>query len=169
MTDSLAEQGFKSVVDLARTALVPAGFTKRGTKFVKFYGPNLAIIQFQRSRHNDGGQIRFTINVSIVSAILARELWGVVDLNRTSESHGHLRQRIGYFSDEPRDIWWAVGDASAGEVGANVLELLSRVLSSLGGSASDKDLLAMWRTGRAPGLTAFQHEQYAAILERLQG
>jgi len=168
MPDSLAEQGFKSVVDLARTVLVPAGFTKRGAKFVRFYGPNLAIIQFQRSRY-DGGQIRFTINVSIVSAILARELWGTVDLNRMSEWHGHLRQRIGDFSDEPRDIWWIVGDASAGEVGANVLKLLARVLSSLGACASDEDLLAIWRTGRSPGLTAFQRDQYAAILERLQG
>lgn len=168
MPDSAAEQAFKSVLDMAKAALAPSGFVKRGAKFLKFYGPNLALIQFQRSRYGDGEQIRFTINVSVVSAVLARELWGIVDLKRASEWHGHLRQRIGSFSDKPADIWWTTGDAPVEDVGAAVVDLLSRALPFLSACTLDDDLLAMWRSGRAPGLTAFQCEQYAAILQRHQ-
>ena len=147
MADAAAEAEFKAVVDGTWRVLKPLGYFKQGNKFRRCYAPNLAIIQFQRSQYNGTESVRYTVNVSIVSAVLAREVGLINELARASEWHGHFRKRIGFFREPPLDTWWTAeaGGSSANSATEIAGLLQARVLPFLDSCHSDSDLLKLGR------------------------
>jgi len=166
MANVAVEAEFKASVDAVWRELKPLGYSKQGYKSRRSYGPNVVLIQFQRSRHNGTESVRYTVNVSIVSAALAREVWQIDDLAKASEWHGHFRKRIGFFREPPLDTWWTAGEGESANSAAEIVDLLStRVAPFLDACHSDADLLRLWKSGRADGITQFQRDQWASLLE----
>ena len=78
-----------------------------------------------------------------------------------------MRERIGAFLANPADHWWTV---TGGNDAANIEEELIALLVSgavpfLAAHLDDADLLSLWRTGRAPGLTEAQRLRNITQLE----
>lgn len=162
------EEQFAEIIKAVHPVLKQAGYTKQGSKFRKLFCPNVALIQFQRSRYNDKYDIRFTINISIISAALMQYLGALEDLKKASEWHGHLRQRIGSFDPLATDKWWKLDDNSdAQSISKEVVQLVTDcAIPFISDHSTDEQLLAYWKSGKAAGTTEFQREQFVAILDK---
>lgn len=155
---------FKEIVKIISPILKLSGYSKHGTKFRKMIEGNVTIIQFQRSRYNNPGSIKFTLNTSIVSARIYKLWGGDTDIARVSEWHGQLRQRIGSYAETPSDLWWYIEpDTDPTQIAAEVLRLLNLAISYLDQHASDEALVALWKSGRAPGITEQLRINYLAL------
>jgi hypothetical protein len=126
---------------------------------------NVAIIQFQRSQWNQRGDIRFTLNTSIVSARLLERFGHSADVSRASEADGHLRERIGFYSNAKLDTWWRLHEGSeATGIISEVLQLLELAVPYLDERSSDEALVELWQSGTSPGITEKQRNDYLAEL-----
>jgi hypothetical protein len=157
------DEKFARVVDATGVSLATLGFKKRRQSFRKTAGPNIAIVDFQRSNANEPGRLRFTVNVAVLSAAVAAEHG--VDLDKLSASDGHLRERIGSLL-EKGDWWWEIDTTTnvetlAGEVAAAIRD---RAIPYLDSCSDDEALRTLWRTGRSPGLTEVQRKRFLAAL-----
>ena len=158
------EAKFSEVIEALAEVLKPLGYTKRRHTFRRLSDGNSAVIEVQRSVKNDKITIKFTINIGVVCGRLLEE-WEPV-LIKAGGSSAHLRHRIGYFLSEPHDKWWVL-DASTdtSAVSLEISTLLERnVIPYLSQHVSDRDLVALWETGRSPGLTELQRIQHLRTL-----
>jgi len=160
------EEKFRRVVDAAGSKLIPAGFLKQGKSFRRTTDLNACIVEFQRSAVNNASLIRFTLNLGIVSARLLHAWDPDRDLKKVAAAEAHLRERIGFLRDPPIDHWWSLEpgtDETA--VAAEVATLLvDAALPFFGQYGTDQSLLALWRTGRSPGLTEVQRERFLSLM-----
>ena len=89
-------------------------------------------------------------------------------LEKASPWAGHLRERIGWLTPERMDKWWDISEdtdveALASEISGLVAEKGAPYLLQY----ADKDsLIALWESGRSPGLTETQRLRY---LEKFSG
>ncbi|WP_082385213.1 DUF4304 domain-containing protein [Brevundimonas sp. AAP58] len=155
MANEAVELNFRSVIKGISLTLRRHGFTRRGTAYRYLSEGNSAIIQVQRSRSSDNQVIRFTLNTGVISGRLLRGL--APDVSKSVEMHAHLRQRIGCFLSPPREKWWEIGATS------DVAVVLDEITPLLDDAAhyvithiADEQLIALWESGRGPGLTEFQ-------------
>lgn len=158
---------FNQLLEAAALALKPHGYRKRGNDFRRAQEGNVALIAFQRSGFNDSEQLKFTVNLSVISAALLAHREAGSDISRAKEYDGHLRERIGMLLPGGRDRWWAfsAGVDCAG-VEAEVIDaLVVRAVPFLAAHVRDEDLIALWKSGRAPGLTEMQRARFLAVLE----
>jgi hypothetical protein len=65
------------------------------------------------AHESGGGRLygKFTINLGVYLASLARQLYRVPEGEWINEYDCHLRQRIGQLLPAPEDIWWSLSDA----------------------------------------------------------
>jgi hypothetical protein len=161
---SLIDQGYNRIVAHVGAVAKPFGFKRRGNLMRLTERGSCAIIQFQRSNSNNAETVRFTLNLSIVCGRLLDGFSPPLD--RTSEMHGHVRERIGFLLPQPHDKWWMLDaniapETIAEEIGSLVADSAIPFLREHLGC--DK-LQALWESGRAPGLTEFQRVRYLGVL-----
>jgi len=155
---------FKKVI-LARmhTLLKPFGFRKQGNNFSAKQDNTLLFIQLQSSTRTTRDTLVATVNLGIVSTLLAKKQGF-----RTSPNilHSHWQERIGHFLSEPQDKWWTVqNEADAVAASDEIVSILqTRSLPTMYSLASTQQLRELWETGRSPGLTDFQRREYLALL-----
>jgi hypothetical protein len=156
------QQAFAYVVSQAGAAAASQGYVRRGVTLRKVVDGNAAIINFQRSRWNSADGVSFTINLSVVCGLL-------LDPNRSSiksakEYEGHLRRRIGWFLPGQKDKWWEITSTTKIDVlSAEIADLVLQVaVPYLSRYLLTKDLVALWESGAAPGITEFQRQKYLA-------
>jgi hypothetical protein len=159
------ELKFAAAMDLIGEHLASLGFKRRRQSFRKHVGPNIMILEFQRSSTNNEGRLRFTLNLAIISAAVAA--CEDQDIRKLSASEGHLRERIGGLTGEG-DKWWLIDsgtdtDALTHEIAASIR---SNVLPFLDSHSTDADLKTLWESGRSPGLTEKQRRRYLDALTR---
>ena len=160
------ESLFRHIVNAIAADLKPSHFKRNGLCFRHAEGGNVSIIAFQRSGDSNASSIKFTLNLGVVSKELLRQ-W---DPERMIEKEGiqsaHLRERIGSFLPVPQDHWWVIDRAS--DVAAITKEVSALVRDSvipfLKQHHTDRDLLALWNTGRSPGLTEAMRIRNVAAL-----
>jgi hypothetical protein len=158
------ETKFNKVIEALTNVLKPVGYTKRRHTFRRLSDGNSAVIEVQRSVESDKNTIKFTINIGVVCGRLLED-WEPL-LIKAGSSSAHLRNRIGYFLSEPHDKWWVL-DASTDTsvINSELSTLLERnVVPYLSQHVSDRDLIALWETGRSPGLTEEQRVQHLRTL-----
>ena len=161
---AILEASFKQAVSETARKVAGLGFRRRGTHMRVVSQGNSALIEFQRSRSNSKDQLRFTVNLAVVCGELLTP--DEPPLEKTRSFHGHLRIRIGSFLPIRQDKWWDVtASTDPDALATEVSELIVRegapyILRFL----DTKELIALWRSGKAPGLNEFQHSKY---LERL--
>jgi len=154
---------FKNVVRTVASRLSVQGFAQRGLALHKNVGSNVAIIEFQLSDKTSKECVVFTVNLAIVCG----ELSGTAP--RDARIMGaHLRQRLGFLLPQQADKWWEITAQT------NVLALadeLSRKLEEFGVPYLDeyldsRTLIALWESGKSPGLTAVQRARFLNQLGR---
>ena len=134
-------------------------FRKSGLKFSSVRPEATLLVRLQSSVGTTREVLRITCNLGIVlHALGSRDNHEVRD--------GHWRERIGYFMPEPRDHWWVCStDDTARTAGREMAALLeSQALPEMERLASRAAMIALWTSGRSPGLTEYQCSQY---LQRL--
>jgi len=166
MAQPNVEAQFKDVLNAARTILKDAGYTKRGTGFRGEKDGNIRIVDFQRSSESSASAIKFTVNLGVISGELLRR-W---DPEKAPSKEGiwgaHLRERIGALMPANEDRWWTVTSSPAAAIGEEVADLIATlVIPFLQEHSRDSDLVALWKTGRSPGLTEGQRVRNLALLD----
>jgi hypothetical protein len=100
----------KVIVDLGlRPSLRQAGFRKGGTHFSKIDQEALEIINVQSSQWNNASSGRFTLNVGVHFAAVARMLLGTDPMPAIpKEYYCLIRRRVGMLLPRENDHWWVV-------------------------------------------------------------
>ena len=137
-------------------------FRKSGLKFSSIRPEATLLVGLQSSVGTTREVLKITCNLAIVlHALRSRDNHDIWD--------SHWRERIGYFMPEPRDHWWVCStDDTATTAGREMAALLeSQALPEMERLASRAAMIALWTSGRSPGLTEYQCAQY--LQELTQG
>jgi hypothetical protein len=131
------------------------GFQKSRLVFCSIRPEATLLVGLQSSVGSAQEVLRTTCNLAIVLNALGSR--GNLDIGRS-----HWRKRIGYFMPEPRDHWWMCStDEAAKTAGRDMAALLeSQALPEMESLASRAGMIALWSSGRSPGLTDHQRAQY---------
>jgi hypothetical protein len=155
------------LLDVARivgTRLSAHGFTRRGLTLLKRTGESTGLVAFQSSTASSRQLLKFTVNVGIKFECLLSER----ERKSVSMWDSHLSWRLGSLLVPPRhDIWW---EATPGD---NVLALANDMavliedaaLPTIDTYLDPRAAIALWESGRSPGVTDFQRLRF---LERLK-
>jgi hypothetical protein len=102
--------------------------------------------------------LKITCNLGIVLRELGNDKLGIWD--------AHWRKRIGSYMPEAQDHWWVCStDIAATTAGHEIAALLEdQVFPEMEQLASLAAMVALWRSGRSPGLTDYQRIQYLSKL-----
>jgi hypothetical protein len=149
----------KIVVAPVAEVLKRYGFRKSGLRFSAVRDDAKLLVEFQSSQMSDRHQLKVTVNLAIWLGQLDRDpSIGVCD--------GHWRARVGSFMENPRDHWWLCSsDEESRRAGEQIASLLEQaVLPEMERLASAEALIALWASGRSPGLTERQRTEYLARL-----
>ena len=136
------------------------GFRRNGTRFRANRGEADLRVALQSSQTSDRHHLKATVNLSIHLAVLDHH-------PSVFAPDGHWRQRIGQFMPEHPDHWWLCHDEEtarrAGEQIATILK--TAALPEMERLASTDALRTLWVTGRSPGLTKRQRQEFLGSLE----
>jgi hypothetical protein len=130
-------------------------FRKSGFKFFSIRPEATLLVGLQSSVGTTPEVLRITCNLAIVLHALGsrgnHDLW-----------NSHWRERIGYFMPERRDHWWVCStDDTAMAAGREMAALIEgRALPEMERLASRAAMIALWTSGRSPGLTEYQCARY---------
>jgi hypothetical protein len=155
---------FKLVIEEVSRILLPYGFKRRGQIYRGTSQGNVQIVHLQKSLSNSASVTRFTINIGIFSNRLA-EL-SFVEGREPGVWDAHVRLRIGDFLPTPYEKWWELTAESDGKlICQEIASLLTdSALPYLEAHSSDAALVALWSSGRSPGLTKGQRERNLSAL-----
>ena len=156
---------FKNMVRSVATRLSVHGFSQRGLVLRKNAGSNVAVIEFQLSDKTSKECLIFTINLGVICG----ELSDRATSRKVSAMDAHLRQRFGFLLPEHGDKWWEITART------NVIALADELSTLLEQSAlpyleeymDSKALMALWESGKSPGLTAVQRARLLDQLKRV--
>src|SRR6202158_5809906 len=94
------------------SVMKPRGFSRRGQTFYRRTGDNVALVNVQKSVKSTARNVRFTVNLGIVSGELLR----FFSPNHTSKYPSvdtcHWRQRLGHLLPGNRDRWWTIHETT---------------------------------------------------------
>ncbi len=113
------------------------------------------MVDLQSSTGSSRDALRVTCNLGIRVDRLA-------DRPGPSVWDAHWRVRIGSFLPDPHDHWWeCTSDEEARQAGRETAgQVESRVLPAMEQLATPGALVALWSSGRSPGLTERRRIEY---------
>lgn len=156
---------FDLILKSVSTELSKLGFRKTGSTFRKVMNDGVAIVNFQRSVDSKRNEIKFTVNFAVVCLLLQdnEKITATV-----SEYDGHLRQRIGAFLPGHPDKWWVVKEKADPQPLIDEIQptIVATAVPFVTRYTDAKELLALWESGNAPGLTEGARQQHIARLNR---
>jgi hypothetical protein len=151
--DQSLDARMNDIVKSVFASIKPFGFKRAGKIARLLVFNNSAILAFQRSRDSTTELIKFTINLAIVSGILYDQ--EVKPLEKARDIDGHLRQRIGALLPEHPDKWWVIEKTTdLQQIICELSDIVSeKAIPFLLRYVKTEELLALWESGQAPGLT----------------
>jgi hypothetical protein len=162
---STLDDKLEKLVSAIATFLKPEGFERRG-KVLRALSDDIAkVVEFQKSDESTAQRILFTVNLGIVCGqLLDPER---VKLRNSKSIDAHLRTRLGMLLSTPKDMWWELTPSADWEAVARELSqlLVARGLPYLNEYGSVRDLVALWESGKSPGLTATQRAWFLSQLK----
>ena len=161
---NISEESFEELLRASGERLKPLGFVRRGPVFRLLAHGNCGIIEYQRSDQSTGEKLVFTINLGVACGELLDSRRSGLEGARIIDAH--LRQRIGMLLPDRTDKWWEL-TASTDRVSLmlEVVELLVTTGAPYVESHLETNaLIALWKSGQSPGLTAFQRDRFLAKL-----
>jgi hypothetical protein len=149
-----AQQVLGSAVAVAGAVLKQRGFRRRGTKFTRKGGEVVSLLEFQRGRDAKAEYLTFVINYGV--AVLSLLQVEGVDAAKLWWTQCHWYDRVS--GEDGREAWWPVReDDHPDELAIRLTGVLERdVLPALEDKQREADLVALWTTGRSPGLVEGQ-------------
>jgi hypothetical protein len=129
----------KQIVDRGLApSLKQGGFRRNGMSFHRHHGEALHVVNVQSSQWNSQASGKFTINVAVDFADVAKLLPGWQPMPTTPKEYCCLlRMRVGNLLPDDRDHWWTVTpDTKTEEV--------------------SEELVGVWKTYIAPWLEKFK-------------
>lgn len=144
---------FSKVVGFTAHRLLQFGFKKSGSVFRLISGDNAALIEFQKSRHNTSQKLSFTVNVAVVCGLLLDP--DALTVKKCRAIDGHLRTRIGTFLPDQQGKWWEIihttdEDSLSIEIAYIICDMVVPYLLRY---IKTSELITLWESGQAPGLT----------------
>ena len=165
MSRSVFDAKFEAVISGIADHLKPHGFVRQGKVLRAIDSGNASIVEFQRSDRSSGQEIIFTVNVGVVCGdLLDAER---TTIKKSTIEDAHLRSRLGGFLEPAQDTWWKI-DASTDDksLTTELSQLLvRRAVPYLEQYKHTRALIALWETGKSPGLTAVQRSRYLSELK----
>jgi hypothetical protein len=156
---------FKTIIATSLSRLLqPCGFRKRGFYVIRRVNDVVQLLQLQSSSKSTVSRAIVTVNVGVLSETLETARGRTVTTPTWPDCH--WRERIGHLAPAKTDLWWDIDSESAAvscaaEITALVHDHVLPVLEVLDTTAG---LVALWRSGQSPGLTARQRQEYQGIL-----
>lgn len=160
------KEAFEEVITTVAAKLRPQGFVRRRLALKKVIGESAVIVEFQKSDRSSSSQIIFTINLGVVCGELLDS--GIAGLKKAQAIDAHVSDRLGFFLHDPIDTWWEVNESTDRDSLSNGLcdVLLTEAIPYLESYVDRNALIALWESGKAPGLTAGQRARYLARLKK---
>lgn len=157
------QENFERLLASLGESLKLIGFARKGYAFKVFSTDNCGIIEFQKSDKSSRDKIIFTINLGVV---YGRLLESSFNLAKAGIVDCQLRQRIGKLLPDRPDKWWEVtGSSDLGSLTSEIAELLLGKGTPFIQTYLDiSAIVALWKSGQAPGLTALQRDQFLSNL-----
>jgi hypothetical protein len=142
------------------------GYRRAGKMFRDQAQDIWKVVEFQKSRKSTATRVVFTINLGITSKAVAKFLNPLSDVMRPTIQDCHWTVRLGELLTPPRDAWWHYEHPpQPADNHTDAFGLLRDLaLPLLDQMSSDDALIALWRSGEAPGLTDLQRLIFASIL-----
>jgi hypothetical protein len=159
------EMMFDELIAVVAQSLLSFGFVRRGKVLKSVSNGNAEIIEFQKSDKSTENRVMFTINLGLVcGALLDQER---MDIHRSTILDAHLRNRLGSLLEPANDTWWDLTPST--EIDSLAAEL-SSLLSTKGvpyleNYKNSDQLIALWESGKSPGLTAVQRARLLSELK----
>ena len=146
--------------------LKPRGFKKKGFKFVADSGDVLLIVQLQSSTSSTSSQKVLTANLGVFSKTLSGKMG--YQISEPTVWDGHWQERLGWLMKDPSDKWWTVSaEDEAQAAGLEVAGLLKEVgIPLIESLNSTERLRELWQSGKFPGITQTQRDDYLAYLAK---
>ena len=168
MKTSNVQSSYKALIASLSESLKVAGFLRRANTFTFSYGNNVGIIEFQRSVKSSREAILFTVNVGVVLGDLLEG--GLSFVRKDSILNAHLRQRIGALLPERADKWWLLTeDTDRAGLHKEVSDLLTQFgVPFLKRYLITSEVVALWESGKCPGLTEKARIRFLAKLKEKQ-
>jgi len=169
MSDSTAPKDiYDCVIESSAQMVSGLGFFRRGATLRKISDGNAAIIEFQKSSKSGHHDLLFTVNLGIVCGELIEE--DQPPLARAGSINAHLRQRIGMLLPDRSDKWWQIAQGT--DKGSLVTEVSSLIFYEaapyLERHLDTNALVALWESGKSPGLTETQRMRYLAKINTVK-
>jgi hypothetical protein len=144
--------------------LKPHGFRKTKAVFSAQQNDTVLFAQLQSSSKSTKDFLVVTVNLGILSRTLAEKLGNTHSPNVWE---AHWRRRIGDYLPNAFDKWWEIGSESDATVAASEISdiLANKALPEMKSLASTDCLRKLWSTGRSPGLSEYQRNQYMQTLD----
>ena len=148
------------IIDAVTQVLRPLGYKRNGHTFVRNSFDLHHIVGVQSSQSSSANHLRVTINLGISVPSLAEGEYRI-DISST-----HWSSRLGQLLPVATDQWWEASGAEDAQITGNAIGVaLSRYgLPAFDAIPDTKALLALWQSGRSPGLTSTQRERYVRQL-----
>ena len=153
----------KTVLSRLQVTLKPLGFRKNGSTFSAETNDVVLFVQMQSSSKTTSIKLVATVNLGVFSRTIATRVGNTREPNILD---AQWSSRIGSFLPKPHDKWWEItSEAEAIEVGEEIAEVLQEAaLPQFATISSTEDLKRLWETGRSPGLTESQRQQFLRAL-----
>jgi hypothetical protein len=153
----------RSLLARLSDALRPKGFRRKGSTFTRDKPDVVHILNLQSSTKSTQDLLVVTINVAVYSRALEEK--GACD-GPAGVWTAHWSERIGCYTPLRQDVWWEICNADDCERAADDLVQLTmeKAIPQLDELATTEALVALWRSGRSPGLTKGQRDRYLALL-----
>lgn len=164
MSRGILDAAFRQMVETTSKKVNGLGFHRQGSILRVVRHNSAGIIEFQKSTKSSGDKILFTVNLAVICGALLEPDQPSLEKARSTEAH--LRQRIGMLMPGRPDQWWEISESV--EVGALASEV-SEVIATEGAPYVARyldvnELVALWETGKSPGLTETQRMRYLTRL-----
>jgi hypothetical protein len=159
-------QDYRNIVlDQINSVLKPEGFRKTANTFSANKNDVVLFVQLQSSSKTVRTMLVATVNFGIVSLVIA-EKEGIKSKVKFLDSH--WRERIGFFLPKPFDKWWEIqSEQEAVAAGLEISQIIEKqTLPKLYTLSSTNNLVALWQSGRSPGMTEFQRKNLLALAEK---
>lgn len=165
MIRSALDAKFEAVISEIADQLKPHEFIRQGKSLRAIDDGNASIVEFQRSDRSSIQKIIFTVNAGVVCGkLLDAER---TTIKKSAIEDAHLRTRLGALSEPAQDTWWEIDVTTDDRSLATELSqlLVKRVLPYLRQYMHNEALIALWESGKSPGLTAVQRSRYLSELK----
>lgn len=168
VAQSTVDRELSKVIQVTTRCATQLGFRGRGLVLREIRAGNAAIVEFQRSTKSSRGVVIFTINLGVFCGVLRESNQPPPEKARTI--HAHLRQRIGALLPGNQDKWWELTEGTDTDaLSAEVADLVCvKAVPYLQRYLNTSELVRLWKSGQAPGLTETQRVRYLEKVRQTQ-